>query len=194
MNSLGKVDLQPPEDLNTGDKQLEVATDAQRFILTNGLVFPVAPAHYPGEMPENITQLDDSQLGDLLNRQSNWCSFVDTELAKADANLAEAKARLDFIRSRVRIMLKVDGDQKKLTNSDKDDLVNTDPRVVSSTSRALFCDAVYSLTRAIRERAQRNWETISRRITQRGQEIERMKRESNVGQAPLQHGRAFRSR
>src|SRR5258708_7811118 len=114
MSSLGKVDLQPPEDLNTGDKQLEVATDAQRYIITNGLVFPTAPESYTGEMPNNITSLTDAQLGDLLNRQSMWCSFVDTELAKADANLAEAKARLEFIRSRVRIMLKMDSDQKKL--------------------------------------------------------------------------------
>jgi hypothetical protein len=191
MNSLGRVDFQPPEDINLGTKQLEVLQDALRTVTGSGLVFPDAPQGYTGDMPRDLTTLDDGKLGDLLNSLSAWCSFADSELAKADAARSEAKARLEFVRSRIRLMIKMDPEQKKLTNPDKDDIVTTDPRVVAATGRSLYCEAVYTLTRAIRERAQRNWETVSRRITQRGQEVDRMRREGNVGNTPTS-SRAFR--
>jgi hypothetical protein len=71
-------------------------------------------------------------------------------------------------------------------------MVITDPRFNEAKSRVLYTEAVYKLTKTIRDKAQRNWETISRRITQRGQEIDRMKRESNVAGVPIMAGRAFR--
>jgi hypothetical protein len=190
MTSLGKIDLQPPEDIDTGTRQLDVQQDALRSVYASGLVLPQVPQGYSGEMPGTLTDLDDARLGDLLNKLSGWCSFVDAELAKADSARNEAKARLEFVRARVRIMVK-HYEEKKLTNPDKDDLVSTDPRVVTSTGRHLYCEAVYSLTRAIRERAQRNWDTVSRRITQRGQEIERMRRDTNINNVPMS-SRSFR--
>jgi hypothetical protein len=69
--------------------------------------------------------------------------------------------------------------------------MQTDPRVVDAQSKALYYEAIYRLTKAAMKNAQRNWDTISRRITQRGQAIERMKREQNVGSIPVQ-ARAFR--
>jgi hypothetical protein len=143
-------------------------------------------------MPPDITALDDGMLGQLLNDTSQWCSYLDFQLAQADASRKDAEATLDFVKARIRIAIKTNEEGKKFTVSDKNDIMTTDPRVIQAFSRSLYCDAVYQLTKAIRDKAQRNWETISRRITQRGQEVERMRRESNVAGVPAAAGRTFR--
>lgn len=182
--ALGRLDLIPPEDLAVGSRRLNVYEDALRAITERGLSLAGPPRGYKGEMPQELTSLDDEHLGDLLNNLSAWCAFVECELAKAAASKESAQANLDFIQARVRMALRSDSEGRKLTVQDKNDSVTTDPRVVEAQSQALFRDHVYTLTKTLRDKSQRDWETVSRRITQRGQEVERMKRESNVAGVP----------
>jgi hypothetical protein len=191
MNSLGRIDLQPPEDIEIGTRQLDVQQDALRALFASGLGAPTSPENYKGEIPANLTQLDDLHLGDLLSKLSAWCGFVDFEYAKALSARNEARARSEFIQARIRLMIKADPEQKKLTGPDKDNIVTTDPRTITAEQKVLYCEAIYEYTKVLREMAQRNWDTVSRRITQRGQEIDRMRRETNIGNAPMS-GRAFR--
>ena len=190
----GTLELRPPEELDTGAKRLDVYQDALTQVQSRGIIAPTLPSSgYRGEMPQDLTSLDDDDLGDLLNNLSQYTGYVESELAQAQAKLDSAKAQFDFTYARVRIGVKSSA-EGRITDRDKTDLVITDPRVVEAQARVLYSESIYRLTKTIRDQAQRNWETASRRITQRGQEVERMKREHNVGgiQAPHQQGRFFK--
>jgi hypothetical protein len=192
--SLARVVLEPAATLEEGSAALNVTQQALAYITQSGLPLPsVSITQYRGEMPPDITMLDDGTLGQLLNETGQWCSFLDFQLAQADANREDAKANLTFVKARIRIAIKNTEEGKKYTVQDKNDIMDTDPRVVAAQSRSLYCEAVYQLTKSIRDRAQRSWETVSRRITQRGQEVERMRRESNVAGIPAT-GRTFNRR
>jgi hypothetical protein len=193
--TLGRLDLRPPEDLETGLQRLKSFEDALRSVQALGVSEPGLPlSGFRGEMPREITALDDEQLGDLLNNLSQWCGYIEFEYAKARAAKDEAEAQLEFAKARTRIAIKFDDDGKKLAAKDKDDRVTIDPKVVECTQRMLYTHTVYALTQVLREKSQRDWETVSRRITQRGQAIDRMKRENGVAgvPSPAQSSRTFR--
>jgi hypothetical protein len=190
----GSLGLLPPEELDTGSKRLDTYQDALAQVQSRGIMAPSLPGSgYRGEMPQDLTGLDDNDLGDLLNNLSQYTGYVESELSHAQTKLDSAKAQFEFCYARVRIGVKA-ASEGRVTDRDKTDLVITDPRVVESQAKVLFAEGIYRLTRTIRDQAQRNWETVSRRITQRGQEVERMKREHNIAgvQGPPQTGRFFR--
>jgi len=188
---LQRIILDQPEELEVGQKRLGVTEDALMALASRGLIPAGPPANqFKGAMPEQITSLDDEKLGDLLNNLSRWCGFIDEELSKAESTMKSAKAQLEFIEARIRIAIRSDMADKKLTVQDKNDVVITDPRIVSAKAQVLYTAAVYDLTRTLLNTAQRDWDTVSRRITQRGQGIERMKRETNVAGVPS-GGRSF---
>lgn len=190
--SLGRLNERPSEELEVGKTKLWVYDDAVQEIQRKGIVLPSsAVAGFHGEMPQDITSLDDNDLGDLLSKTSEYCGYVEAELAKAKTALNSATARLEFVKAKVRLQVKANA-TGRLTNSDKNDLVTTDVDVVHAASVALYHEAIYDLTKTTCNRAQRNWETISRRITQRGQEVERMRRETNVAGVPAHASRTFR--
>lgn len=198
MGSLGRLDISEPEDLTIGSRRLSISGDATKAVLDKGLQFPALTGTFRGDLPVDITQLDDDALGDLLGKIADYCSYVDVELAKADNARKESEAQWEFVQARVRLGLRTvksfaNDPGQKLTVKDKDDMVCTDPRVVEAKSRHLYTEAVYVLTKTILRKAERNWETVSRRITQRGQDVERMKRETNVANIP-QPGHRFARR
>lgn len=192
--SLGpiNIDVQTLEELNTGAKRLDTYQDALLQVQSRGIIAPTLPTSgYRGEMPQDLTSLDDDDLGDLLNNLSQYTGYVESELAQAQTKLDSAKAQFDFTYAKVRIGVKAAA-EGRLTDRDKTDLVITDPRVVEAQASALYAEGIYRLTRTIREQAQRNWETVSRRITQRGQEVERMKRDHNVAGIQAPQGRFYK--
>jgi hypothetical protein len=189
--TLGRIEMRPPVDPDEGKMKLDVYNDALAHIQSQGLSLPTLPTNgYRGTMPQDITSLDDDELGDLLNNLAQYCGYVESELAGAQTKLDTAKAQYEFIYARVRVGIKATA-EVKMTDRDRTDLVVTDPRVLEAHTKMLYSEAAYRLIRNIREQAQRNWETVSRRITQRGQEIERMRRENNVAGVPTQ-GRTFK--
>jgi hypothetical protein len=189
--TLPNLAVLPPSAPEEGIRDLNTS-DGAISLVTRMFQPPTPPEDYTGWMPRSISAMDDDELGDLLVKAGEWTGHVDFELAKAEAQRESAKAQYDFIRARIRLSLRNDNEGKKLTVSDKDDLVDTDPRVVEAYSRWLTTKAVYELTRVIRDKSQRNWDTISRRITQRGQGVERSKREHSVNAVPAMAARTFR--
>jgi hypothetical protein len=184
MATLGRLDPSPPASLEDGTQKLNVFNHALQTVLNAvGGPLPGPPANgFRGEMPDQITMIDDEALGNLLNNLSQWCGFLEVEYAKARTQRDQASAMLDFVKARVRIGLKTDPETgRKMTVSDKNDLVETDERVIDATSQMLYIETVYSLTKVLYDKAQRDWETASRRITQRGQSIDRGRRENSVG-------------
>jgi hypothetical protein len=150
-----------------------------------GIIHAGRPQGVDGELPADLSSLDDTKLGDLLNSLSRWCGYLDTEFTVAGSNKKQAEVRLVKTMARVRIGLKVDPDGKKLTDQDKNDRVECDPRVVEASYQELFHYTIWSV-----DKAQKDWDTVSRFITLRGQDVNRMRRETNVAGTPL-HGRHF---
>jgi hypothetical protein len=189
--ALGRLDLLPPEDFDNIEESMRSAVqDAMEELKRKGIVSAGPPGAYKGEMPNDLTSLDDEKIGDLLNQLSRWCGFLDVELAKAASLKKQSEVRLRKVMARVRLVLKVDEDNKKLTGPDKDDRVESDPRVVEASRDEVYHYTLYTVLKGVRDEAQKNWETVSRRITQRTAEMGRMRREVNVGGVPIQ-GRTF---
>lgn len=185
--TLGRLDLLPPEDLDNIQESLSSAVqDAMSEIQRKGIQPAGPPKGYQGEMPDNLSSLDDERVGNLLNNLSRWCGYLDTELTKAASLKKQSEVHLSKVMARVRLTIKVDEDNKKLTGPDKDDRVECDPRVVEASRREVYHFTLYTVMKGVRDEAQKNWETVSRRITQRGQEVGRMRREISVAGTPVQ--------
>lgn len=191
--TLGPVNTEQPADIEEGTAQLSTPLqDAINKLQSMGISSPHYASTFRGEMPVRMTALDDEQLGDLLNDLSQWQSYVAEEVAKARCARDAAKTELEFIQARMRLNMRVSGN--KLTVQDKNDGVLADPRVVKAQSQLLYHDAVYSLSKIIADTAQRNWDTVSRRITQRGQDIDRGRRDGNVAGAGRNASTTFHRR
>lgn len=191
----GRVDIGQPEDLEAGAQKFNTAEAALSAFYQRGFTPPPMPAQqqfgqpytYAGVLPQNLPQLDDISLGSLLTQISTWLAYAEAELAKAESLRSDVENRLEFLKARIRIALKANPPEgKKLTEQDKKDWVTADPRVVQEQVNLLFTTALYEYTKSIVKTGQRDWETTSRRITQRGQEIDRMSREGSLGSVPVQ--------
>lgn len=191
MNALPRIN---PSDrsvpFETGQQQIaSIPANVAATMENRKLFLPRPPASgYSGEMPANITALTDDQLGELLNDISQYASYVEGQYALVTAELQTAEKQETFVRAAIRKEIRALESQRKLTNPDKDDLMETDGRVLDATKSTLYYFNIKVMTRAILEKAQRDWETVSRRITQRGQEIDRQKRTMNAQQPPLVAG------
>lgn len=194
--TLGRLDLLPSENFETIRTKLSVFGEAMESLAKQGLTSVGPPVSgYRGEMPKELSSLDDERLGDLLNEASSLCAWLDEMYGQALAQHREADEILNSARADVRIKLKVDEDGKKMTVSDKNDRVENDPNVVEARRRELFYFVRVTVLRNARETAQKKWDTVSRHITIRGQEVERLRRGEAVAGAPLRASRpggAFR--
>lgn len=147
----------------------------------NGQVQP-----YRGEIPENISDLTDEQLAQYMNMLSLWLEYVGTQQTLADMAHKEAEAQLDFAEATIRLTYKTDEAGKKRTVQERDDMVHTDVRYIERKSTALYMESYMALVANRYRAASQHYKVVSRRITQRGQEIERGSR--NEGAAPHHNG------
>lgn len=183
--------LMQPAPMETADTFMNMPVAAAEDIARRGLYLPSNPGA-PFQIPQHLASLDDRALGDVLNQANIWCGYVESELAQAKTFRDAAETRRDFIRAKVRMQVRA-GAEKKLSNPDKDDNVETDPRVAQAENDLLFHEARYAYIKVLVNNAQRDWDTISRHITQRGQEIDRHRRGDNVGQTQVpMHSGTFR--
>ena len=180
-------------DLTTLEQEaqsLDVTADVYASLVNRGLSSPPKLPGFNGEMPSDITSLDDDELGDLLNKMSLHIGWVEFELMWAHSRLEIATSQYEYKYSRVRLSIKAHT-TGKLTDKDRSDYVVSDDSIREAKKQVLFAEAFYRITKNIRDQAQRHWDTISRRITQRGQEVERMKRESSVAGVGAYNARTF---
>lgn len=166
------------------------AMAAQNNIAERGLIMPHQPMVYTtagnqpfrGELPADLTALNDQQLGTLMGLLSEWNNYAQAQLAEASSNLSAVKAELEFIEAKLRIAYQKDpAEHKKRSNPERDDYVGTDPRYLHAKSDVLYWEKIYVFVRAIANAAEQSFSAVSRRITQRGQEIDRMNRNQGVG-------------
>lgn len=197
--------LNPELSLEDGLNMLrQKSVAAQQAIFQRGLSMPnqpmvvskIGPQPFRGELPADLTALDDRQLGTLMGLLSEWNNYAQAQLAEASSNLSISKAEMDFIEAKLRIVYQRDpAEGKKRSNPERDDYVGTDPRYVQAKSDVLYWEKIFLFVRAIANAAEQSFSAVSRRITQRGQEIDRTNRTngatggSNIPTGPMFGGR-----
>lgn len=188
--SLGLLQLPEAEEMEKGTAAFDIHTPAMQAVVDMGFVIPGAPADgFRGDVSK-LTDLDDNQLGDLLQKLDKYCEWVESEYAIIESVVSQCQEQLDFVRARVRITIKAT-QRGRLTEGDKKDMVDTNIKVIEAKRSLLYYETMLTIIKSIKNGSQRKWDTVSRRITQRGQEIERMKRETNIAGVPMV-SRSFR--
>lgn len=168
------------EDINVGNIRLNVAMDAMEELKRRGLFQQQRDYSDRPQLPPNITHLDDNSLGDFLNQISIYAAFVEEGVARAKGELDTAKNQEDFARARVRIEIR--DSNSKMKPDELRDLLETDKRIVEVVARTDYYLKIYEYAKGVVQKSvQQDWDTVSRRITQRGQDVERMRRGENVG-------------
>jgi hypothetical protein len=135
---------------------------------------------YQGELPQDLTAMTDQQLGQYLSLVSGWLAFVGAQMAVARMEKMVAKNQLEFTEATIRLSCKRDEEGKKRTTQERDDMVHCDRRFVEANRTYIYLDAFHALVEVIFKAAEQSFAAISRRITQRGQEIDRGSRGNAV--------------
>ncbi len=153
-----------------------------------GFIIPAAPtwvvngvvSTYQGDIPSDLTVLTDQQLGQLLSMLSGWLAFTGIQMAIARMEKTVANSQLEFTEATIRFSYKYDEDNKKRTVQERDDMVHCDRRYVEAHRSYIYLDSFCTLVELVHKSAEQNYNAVSRRITQRGQEIDRGNRNSGV--------------
>lgn len=186
--TLPRITVSAPASLEEGQQVLYIPQQVATYLSQRGLS-PMGPPQgnrsYNGILPD-VTNLTDDQLGQLLNEVARMAEYVEEEVVTAEISMLAAEQDMEFIEARLRMSIgsKDENDGHKITIQEKNDLVKTNPKFIESRDRFLFYQALYKFTKTRAAVEQRNWDTISRRITQRGQDVDRQRREGNVGNVP----------
>lgn len=193
--ALGEIQLDNPVPVENAQVLLHRQQDVLNYVHGQlGVPTLYRPQDAVSILPKDLTALSDDQLGNLLNTTGQWVNYIDYQLANADGERQSAEAYLTYIQARVRLAIKARSGEKKPTTQDKNDVMETNAQVIEAREKSMFWEATYRLTKSLRDGVQLAWDTISRRITQRGQEVDRMRRETNVAGIPANVGRAFTHR
>lgn len=150
---------------------------------------------YQGHIPANLPEMSDNELGYYMGLLSEWNNYVQQQLAEASVNFTKAKAILEHVEANLRIAYQVDENDRKRSNPERDDYMTSDRRYVEAKSSVIYWDTLYTSIRAVANSAEQAFAAVSRRITQRGQEIDRTNRvggttqQTNIAPGPMFGGR-----
>lgn len=139
---------------------------------------------YQGTIPPNLPDLTDNELGYYMGLLTEWNNYVQFQLAEASVKFSEAKAVQELVEGKLRIAYQVDENDRKRSNPERDDYMKTDRRYVETNSDVIYWDTMYTSIKAIANSAEQAFAAVSRRITQRGQEIDRTNRGGTVHNMP----------
>lgn len=191
--SLEHISLDTPVTIEHAEKEFHRTQEVMNYVHgTLGVPISTQPGAAIVALPPDLTNLRDDQLGDLLNCYGQWAAYIDYRLACVDGERQSAESYLLYIQARIRIEIKAKAGTEKRTVQDKNDIMETNQKVIEAKNKSLFWEATYRLTKSVRDGVQLAWETVSRRITQRGQEVDRMRRETNVAGTTAAPARTFR--
>lgn len=150
---------------------------------------------YTGHVPSNLPELNDTELGHQMGLLSEWNNYVQQKLAEASVQLMKAKAILEHVEAHLRIAYQMDENDKKRSNPERDDYMTRDSRFVEAKSSVIYWESLYISIRAVANSAEQAFAAVSRRITQRGQEIDRGNRVgATTGHTSLPQGPMFGGR
>jgi hypothetical protein len=193
------IDNQMP--LDQGLAAYDITDRVTQDYVKSGFPVPACPlvkdyegrdVPYQGGIPTDPTTLSDEDLSKYMGLLSTWLEYVGYKQTIAELAHTTAVSQLEFVSATVRLEYKHDEEGKKRTVQERDDCVKRDRRFVQAQESANYTEAVLSLTASTYKAAQQKYKLLSRRITQRGQEIERANRNEGVirgGAGPMFPGR-----
>jgi hypothetical protein len=160
----------------------EIETHLQSKYLTIQQYPPVQAGNvaFTGQIPHDLSQLTDDQLTYLLSMIGSWEQYVLGQLALYQTDLRAAEETMDVLWGTLYIQYRYDEIKKKRPEAERKAMIFTDQRYINAKKNLLYQEGLVRLTKPLAEAAARNWSTVSRRISQRGQDIERQKRNDGV--------------
>lgn len=135
---------------------------------------------YQGDIPQDLTVLSDQDLGHYLSLLSLWINYVGTQMSLARMEKTIAEAQLEFTKATIRLSYKRDEEGKKRTGPEREDMVHCDRRYVEANRTYIFLESFAALIEVVYKSAEQNYNAVSRRITQRGQDTDRGTRGQSV--------------
>jgi hypothetical protein len=180
--TLGPVGLAPSLDYTQIQASFRAAVDqASTNFISRGLTTPALPPGFSGDLPADYTHYDDTQLGELLGTLSSYCAFVDMEKTKSSIALRATELTLRQAKAKVILTIRALGmGGKKVTVDEREAMMECDGRVQEAEFQHLYAFSYHELVKTTLDKSRLNWDTVSRRITQRGQEVDRLRRETSV--------------
>ncbi len=135
---------------------------------------------YNGWIPPDLTALSDNQLGWYLGMLSSWFDYVQQQLAEAQGAMTVATAKLEFVNAHLLMIYTRDG-EKKRSEPERKALVLVDRRYVEAQTESIYYETYFRHVKAIASAAEQNYSAVSRRVSQRQQDVERQKRVGGLG-------------
>ena len=187
------LDYNPNMTLDEANEIYEIKQQALNDFMKRGFVLPELPSYtdeqgiqriYQGQVPADLTDLSDKELGSYLSMLNAWMSYAGMQKTLADMSRSEAKQKMETTESMIRLSHKTDSEGKRLSNPERDDLVRQDRRVATARSAYMYLEFLYQMMAQTYKNAEQCYAAISRRITQRGQEIDRDNRTTTVHSMP----------
>ena len=177
------------------DEAIAKYEDLEAVVLANLAALNIIEPHRPmmqttagmipftGELPPNLPSLSDTELGDLLGKLSEMQNHLGYQLAKASLKHTIVSNQLEDVAANLRILYKKDEADVKRPEQERKDMTRTDRRYVEANSREIYYDAFHSFVKAAYTATEQNYTAVSRRITQRGQDVQRDSRGAAVNAA-----------
>jgi hypothetical protein len=139
---------------------------------------------YNGWIPPDLTKLKDDELGGFLGLLSGWLDYVQQQLADAHGSMTIANAKLEFVNAHLLMIHKREGDKKR-PEPERKAMVLIDKRYIEAQTESIYNETYYRHVKAIATAAEQNYSAVSRRISQRQQDVERQRRTTGALNAPV---------
>ena len=192
----GRLGQMPRVGIDEGASHYTAAVAALQAFHNEGFRLPQdpgvqTPGAYNGTLPLGLENFDNQRLASMLHQVSGWLSWVGGVKVTQENALEDAEKKFNFISGQLRLTAS-ELAEKKMSAQEKDDLINGDPRTHAAELEVAYYRRRVELLKMLAVNGQRDWETVSRIITVRGQELERTRRGENVSNIPLTHPAPFR--
>jgi len=179
--------------LDDGLNAYRIRDSALAEFQKRGFSMPMAPVFqhgatstaYQGEIPSDLTTLSDQELGQYMSMLSLWINYVGIQMALARMEKTISKHQLEFTEATIRLSYKRDDEGKKRTSQEREDMMRCDRRFIEANRGFVYLEAFAALIEVVYKSAEQNFNAVSRRITQRGQDQDRGNRGHSVNNAPM---------
>lgn len=138
---------------------------------------------YAGEapdMPVDITNIPDSELGEYLNKQTQWAGYLSQKLAEYESYLTVLMNELEFTQASIHTDYIKDPEIKATKITERKELMKTDKRYVTLNREKLRYEIICNIIKANVNATNNNWVNLSRQITLKGQDQYREHRAFNA--------------
>jgi hypothetical protein len=118
---------------------------------------------YPGEapdMPRDITNISDMELGDYLNKQTQWAGYLCQKLAEFESYYTVMSNELEFVQAYIHTDFLKDPESKSIKVTERKELMKTDKRFVNLNREKLRYEIICNIIKANLNTANNNMISI----------------------------------